>query len=126
LVPRAPPAPGPIGAGDTTMLEYLALPAWKTPPRAVDDWVVALSESGGPVIVSRESSTVCWLEVAPLRLRGYVVIENGQAAAINFELHDSDPDPATRTIEQAAAALGWEIHSDVDDEDDDDDQDDDD
>ncbi len=99
------------------MVEYLALPAWKTPPRTVDDWVVALSESGGPVILSRESSTVTWLEVAPIRLRGYVVIENGHAAAINFELHDDhDPNPATRAIQEAATALGWEVHADDDDD----------
>jgi hypothetical protein len=94
------------------MLEYLALPGWKTPPRTVDDWVVSLSEAGGPVIVSRESSTATWIEVAPLRLRGYVVLENGHAAAINFELHDPEPGPATRAIEDAATALGWEVHPD--------------
>jgi hypothetical protein len=103
------------------MIEYLALPAWKTPPTSVDAWVVQLSETGGPVIVSRESPTVAWLEVAPLRLRGYVVIENGHAAAINFELTAHDPDPATRAIEQAAEVLGWEIHED--DEEDEDDAD---
>src|SRR4051794_22608142 len=92
--------------------EYLALPGWKTPPTPVDAWVARLSEAGGPVAVSRESSTVCWLEVAPLRLRCYVVIENGHAAAINFELHDPDPAPATQAIEQAAAALGWELDAD--------------
>ena len=105
------------------MTEYLALPAWKTSPTSLDAWVVQLSETGGPVIVSRESSTVVWLEVAPLQLRGYVVIENGNASAINFELHALDPGPATRAIEQAAEALGWEVHEDDDeDEDDDDDE----
>ena len=106
------------------MLEYLALPAWKTPPTTVDAWVDALSKTAGPVIVSRESSTVTWLEVAPLRLRGYVVIENEHASAINFELHDLDPDPATLAIQKAAEALGWEIHLD-DDEPDDEEEDDD-
>ena len=102
------------------MLEYLALPGWKTPPRTVDDWVASLSETGGPVIVTRESSSTAWIEVAPLRLRGYVVIENGNAAAINFELHDPDPGPATKAIEDAATALCWEVHPD-DDEDGDED-----
>ncbi len=57
-----------------------------------------------------------------------MVIENGHAAAINFELHALDPEPATRAIEEAADALGWEIHPDDDedeDEPDDDDEDDD-
>ena len=103
------------------MPEYLAIPAWKTPPTPLDAWVAQLSESGGPVVVSRESSSVAWLEVAPLRLRGYVVIENGHAAAINFELHDPDPGPATRAIEQAAEALGWEVYPDDDEGEDDED-----
>ena len=105
-------------------LEYLALPAWQTPPTTVDAWVARLSEAGGPAIVSRESSTVAWLEIAPLRLRGYVVIENGHAAAINFELTAPDPGPATRAIEEAARALGWEVHPDDEDDEDEDDEDD--
>jgi hypothetical protein len=103
------------------MLEYLALPAWDTPETTVDAWVAQLSETGGPVIVSREPPEAVWLEVAPLRLRGYVVLENGHAAAINFELHALDPGPATRAIEAAAASLGWEIHADDDDDKKDDD-----
>lgn len=102
------------------MIEYLALPGWQTPPRTVEDWAARLSESGGPVIVSRESSTVSWLEVAPLRLRGYAVIENGHVTAINFELRDPDPGPATRALEGAATAIGWELHPDDPDDPDDD------
>ncbi len=95
------------------MPEYLALPAWNTPPTTVDAWVVGLAEAGGPVVVRRESPTVAWLEAAPLRLRGYVMIEDGHATAINFEVHDPDPGgPANRAVEAAAAALGWEVHPD--------------
>jgi hypothetical protein len=109
------------------MLEYLALPAWNTPPTSVDSWVVELSETAGPVIVSRESSTVTWFEVAPLRLKAYVVVENGHASAINFELHALDPTTSTRAIVKAAEALGWEIHADEPgDEDDEDEEEDDD
>ena len=96
------------------MVEYLALPAWETPPVKVADWVAGLSVAGGPVVVSRESSDVSWLEVAALRLRGYAVIEDGQVAAINFELRDPDPGPATRLLEEATVALGWELHADDD------------
>jgi hypothetical protein len=96
------------------MLEYLALPAWNTPETSIDAWVARLSETGGRVIVSHESSTVTWLEAALLRLRGFVVVENGHAAAINFELHDHDPQPATRVLEAAAEALGWELYLDDD------------
>lgn len=106
------------------MVEYLALPAWNTPETSVDAWIAALSESAGPVIVSREGPSAAWLEVSPLRLRGYVVIEGGVAAAINFELHGLDPGPSTRAIEAASTSLGWELHADEDeDEGDDDDED---
>jgi hypothetical protein len=46
------------------------------------------------------------------------VLENSLAAAINFELHDRDPEPALQAITTAATALGWEIHADDDDDDD--------
>jgi hypothetical protein len=104
------------------MPEYLAIPAWKTPPTPLDAWVERLTEFAGPVIVRRESSTVAWLEVAPLRVRGYVVIENGHASAINFELSDLDPEPATKALEAAAGALGWELHADDGEDDEDDDE----
>ena len=109
------------------MTEYLAIPAWQTPPTPIDAWVGRLAEaSGAPVGLTREGSGVAWLELAPLRVRGYVQVENGQAAAINFELHALDPGPAARVLEAAAAALGWELHADDEDEaDEDDDQDDD-
>jgi hypothetical protein len=103
------------------MVEYLAIPAWNTPPTPLDAWVARLSEVAGPVVVSRESSTVAWLEVASLRLRGYVLIENGDASAINFELHDSDPETAFEALESAASTLGWEIHADEDDDEDEED-----
>jgi hypothetical protein len=104
------------------MLEYLALPAWNTPPTPVESWVAELSEAA-PVIVTRESSTVTWLEIAPLRLKAYVVVENGNASAINFEVHALDPTPSTRAIIKAAEVLGWEVHED-DEGDTDDDEDD--
>jgi hypothetical protein len=105
------------------MIEYLAIPAWQTPPTPLGAWVQALGDES--VTVTRDGSGVAWLEIAGLRVRGYVQIENGQATAINFELHALDPDPATRVLEAAASALGWELHAD-DDEDEDDDQDEDD
>ncbi len=106
------------------MLEYLALPAWNTPPTSVESWVAELSEAG-PVIVTRESSTVTWLEIAPIRLKAYVVVENGNASAINFELHALDPAPSTRAIVKAAETLGWELHEDDGTDEDDEDEDDD-
>lgn len=102
------------------MVEYLALPGWQTPPVDVQAWVDRLTEVGGPASLSRESPTVNWVEVPGLRLRGYAVIEDGKATAINFELHAADPDPALRALEAAASALGWELHPDDPDDPDDD------
>jgi hypothetical protein len=75
------------------------------------------------VNVSRESSGVCWLELATLRLRGYALLAGADVEAINFELNAPDPDPASRVVRAAAEALGWEVHEDDDDADDEDDDD---
>ena len=62
------------------------------------------------MVVTRESTGVSWLEIGPLRLRGYAVLAGRHVEAINFELADPDPAPATRVVEAAAEALGWEVH----------------
>ncbi|SIN97237.1 hypothetical protein SAMN05444166_1850 [Singulisphaera sp. GP187] len=106
------------------MIELLAIPDWQTPPRTLDDWVAQLSTLAGRVEVSRESTGVSWLEIGSLRLRGYAVLDGLRVEAINFELNDPDPGPATRVIEAAAQALGFEVHpDDPDDESDDEDDD---
>ena len=101
-------------------LERLAIPGWQSAPTTLDDWVGQLAASGGPVTVTRESTGVSWLEIGPLRLRGYAVTEGVHVEAINFELNDPDPTAGLAAIEAAARALGWEIHED-DSEDSDDD-----
>lgn len=100
------------------MIELLALPGWQAPPTTLDDWIARLTALAGPVAVTRESRAASWLEIDALRLRGYVVLEGRRAEAINFELADPDPAPATRAIEAAARALGWEVHPDEPEEDD--------
>lgn len=94
------------------MIELLALPVWDAPPRSVDDWRGALAGRGYEPRLEREASDECWLVVAPLRLRGYVVMEGDRVSAINFELTDPEPAAATRLLEEAAGELGWEIHPD--------------
>lgn len=98
------------------MIELLALPAWNTPPRSLDDWSAALAGLGYPPKSAREDADEVWLEVPALRLRGLAVLEGPHVTAINFELHDPDP-AASRLVEGAAAALGWEVHPDEEDED---------
>ncbi len=102
------------------MVEYLALPAWKTPPRSIDDWVAGMAEAGGSATIRRESSTVCWLLSPTLNLEGYALIEEGHPSAINFELKADDPSHALAIITAAAHSLGWEIHAEGDEDDRDD------
>lgn len=102
------------------MIEWLAIPKWDSPPRTLDDWVAGLEVAGHRPEVARDPPDGAWLEIGPLRLRGYVVFEDGAVSAINFELTDPDPGPALRLIEAAAEALGWEIHPDDEAEDDED------
>ncbi len=102
------------------MLELLAIPAWNTPPKTVEDWTEALQSQGAVVTLERESPAAVWLEVGALRFRGYALCEGRKLEAINFELADPDPAPALKLLEAAAATLGWELHAD-DDEDSDDD-----
>jgi hypothetical protein len=105
------------------MTEFLALPGWNTPPVTLDAWVAQLAAQGHPPTLTRDEPGACWLEVGPLRLRGYTLTEGEHLAAINFELSAPDPGPALQVIEAAALALGWEIHSDEPDEEDDPDED---
>ena len=99
------------------MIELLVLPDWKTPPTPLDDWVAQLTTHGGPVVVIREAADASWLEIGRLRLRGYAMVAGRNVEAINFELADPDPVPATDAVLAAATALGWEVHHDDDDED---------
>lgn len=98
------------------MIELLAIPAWNAEPRTLNDWTAALAALGHSPSVGREDDET-WLEVAPLRLRGYVAIEGQSVEAINFELHDQDTEPASRLLNAAAHALGWELHPDEPEED---------
>ena len=105
------------------MVEYLALPAWNTPARSIDDWVAALGEAGGAASTRRESSSVCWLLVPSLDVEGYALIEEGHPSAINFELKADDPTHALAVLTAAAHSLGWEIHEEGEDDDPDDEPD---
>jgi hypothetical protein len=103
------------------MMELLALPGWQTKPTTLDAWIAQLETHGGPVVVTRESPNASWLEIGPLRLRGYAVLAGRVVEAINFELNHPDPAPASRAVAAAAEAIGWEVHADSEDDDDDDD-----
>jgi len=98
------------------MIELLALPGWQTAPTTLDAWVAQLETHGGPVVVTRESTGASWLEIGTLRLRGYAILAGRAVEAINFELAQADPAPATRAVNAAAEALGWEVHLDDDDD----------
>ena len=96
------------------MLELLAVPTWNAPRRTLDDWIATLAAQGVAPVVTREPDGETWIEVASLRLRGYVVEERDHLDAINFELHADDVAPAMRLVESAATAVDWETHVDED------------
>ena len=104
------------------MVEYLALPAWNTPARSIDEWVAALAEAGGAASTRRESSSVCWILAPSLDVEGYALIEEGHPSAINFELKATDPAHALAVLTAAAHSLGWEIHEEGEDDEPDDDR----
>lgn len=100
------------------MIERLALPAWDARPTPLHVWADQLATLGHAPIVSREGDGSAWIEVAPLRLCGFAMIEGTELEAIHFEFHDPNPDLALSLIEAAAAALNWEIHDESEDEED--------
>ena len=104
------------------MIELLAIPGWQTGPTKLDAWVAALEETcGAPVTVVRESPQGSWVAAGSIRIRGFAILAGPHVEAINFELSDPDPAPATSLLEAASAAIGWEIHPDDEDEEDDED-----
>ncbi|GAC1473899.1 MAG: hypothetical protein NVSMB9_23310 [Isosphaeraceae bacterium] len=102
------------------MIELLALPAWNLPETPLSSWIDQLVRQGLAPLVNRESSSLSWIEVHALRLRGYALTKGGNVEAINFELAAVDSECARRALEEAASALSWELHEDEDDETDDD------
>lgn len=94
------------------MVEWLAIPATDTPPTGLAAWADRMEALGHKPAIDREGSDGAWLDVAPLRLRGYVVFEGDHVEAINFELHASDPAPALDWLKSVADGLGWELYPD--------------
>lgn len=100
----------------------MAIPGWDIPPHQVDDWARALGDAapGQTVVRQSEPSEGTWLILNALGLSGLVVMEEGAATAVHFEIEASDPAPATTVVHDAARALGWDVYNDDDDEDEDD------
>lgn len=101
------------------MTEILAIPKWKENPRPLDDWLAAFSDLGSAPTLNRDGAEAVWIELGPLRTRGYALAEAGLVTAIHFEIHAPDPSEARAALDAAAESLGWELHDDTDDEDDD-------
>ena len=96
------------------MIELLAIPEWEAPPRTVADWLAGLEAIGQTAHLETSGSEGDWIEIPALRVSGFLLIENGDLAAIHYELHDPDPLPARDALDAVAAALRWEIHDDKD------------
>ncbi len=106
------------------MIEFLAIPGWQTPTTTLAQWVAALEAQGGrTVVVERESPHGAWVHLEAMGAMGFAVLAGPHVEAINFEIQEPVPPDVPRLLEEAAAAIGWEIHPD--DPDDDDDEDDD-
>lgn len=101
------------------MVELLAIPKWKQSPRPLDDWLSALHALNLSPSLERQDSDAYWINLNPLRTRGYTLIEDGLVTAVHFEIHDPDPSESRSLLEQAAASLGWELHDDDNEHDDD-------
>ncbi|MGE3822305.1 MAG: hypothetical protein AB7I30_23070 [Isosphaeraceae bacterium] len=101
------------------MIEPLAIPAWNTPPRTLQDWVDTFESLGLTPRTMRESPSAWWIEVPSAGLRGYAVTRGDQVEAINFEIDPGQLDQARARLAAVAEALGWELHDEDDDEDDD-------
>ncbi len=102
------------------MHEILVLPAWDGNPISVSDWIDAFGKGGHDAVLERESAGVSWLVVAAIRLRGYAVMDGLSVEAIHFELDAEDPNSSRHAVEQAAAAVSWEVHEDAEDDENDD------
>jgi hypothetical protein len=99
------------------MIELLALPEWNAPLRTLEDWLAQLSTAGHSPSVERVSGEAVWLELAPLRVRGYAMLEGTHVAAIHFELMGPSTEPAASLVYAAARALAWDVTADNDDDD---------
>ncbi|RUL89782.1 hypothetical protein [Tautonia sociabilis] len=105
------------------MIERLLIPSWNTPVRSVDDWNAELARLGHPPEVAREGSDELWLVLERVGARLLAVVEGPTLTAWHAEIDAEDPAPALAVIDQAAAALGWEVHDEDLDEDEDDEND---
>jgi hypothetical protein len=101
------------------MRELLALPAWDTPPTPLEQWVREFSHRDQSPRLVQESGEH-WIEIPAHRIRGYIVVEEGCVAAVNFELHAADPTESIGLLQAVASALNWELHEDTENEDADD------
>ena len=90
------------------MIERLAIPAWKTPPRTLEDWRAQFEALGHPSAIDRGSEEA-WLQVESAGLRVLAVIESETLGALHVEIIADDPAPALALLDAAAERLGWEV-----------------
>src|SRR6478609_3071361 len=92
------------------MVEWLAIAGTDTPPIGLEAWIARLEACGHRPTIDRDGTDGTWLEIAPLRIRGYAIFEGAFVDAINFELHAPDPEPALEWLKSAADGIGWELY----------------
>ncbi len=95
------------------MIEMLAIPAWRTPSTTLEVWIARLEQQGDrAVVVERESPEGAWIHLETIGVHGFAVLAGPHVEAINFEIDEPNTAAAARFLEEAAAAIGWEIHPD--------------
>lgn len=89
-------------------LELLAIPGWDAPSRTVQDWLRQFEAMGVmPRLKKEEGET--WILLPSLSSTALVVQESGELEALNFEI-PSGVSGVRERLEEAAAALGWELY----------------
>lgn len=99
------------------MPELLAIPAWMTDPRPLDDWLQAFETLGHPLVVVREAADGVLLRAESLQLDGFAEIEESIVTAIDFEYPESTAIEPLAVLRTIAQTLGWELHESDGDED---------
>ncbi|GIW86270.1 MAG: hypothetical protein KatS3mg108_0594 [Isosphaeraceae bacterium] len=97
------------------MFQRLAIPAWSTPPRTLEDWVAAFADHGFPAAIEDASDEDAVLTVESLGLRAFASLEAGRLLALDFDIEAADPVPVFDHLSAVTAALGWELHDESDD-----------
>ncbi len=93
------------------MTQYLAIPAWMTPPRPLSDWLEGLATLGYVPAVNPAFQDGCRFDITELAIEAYAELDEEFVSAIDFAIAEGDPAQALAVLRTLAQTLGWELHS---------------